>query len=83
MRPLAGTDARIDWYPTFYLSILVHALGQGFKRALGSAQIYVIEHRNARVAEELHQNLWRLSDAELARRGLARERLAQFIKAQG
>jgi len=41
---------------------------------------YLIEYRKAKAAEDLYQQLSRQSDAELARRGLHRKGLIQFVR---
>jgi hypothetical protein len=59
---------------------LLEALGRGISHAIGTARTYLVEYRNAKVAEELYRSLSRLSDAELARRGLDRHQLAPIVK---
>ena len=78
MKSLANPAER----PTNPLSaaVLLHALAAGVSRSIGIARVYQDEHRKARVAEELHEHLSQLSDAELARRGLHRDQLLELIK---
>ncbi len=78
MRSLANPAER----PTNPLSasVLLHALAAGLSRSIGIARVYQAEHRNARAAEELHERLSPLSDAELARRGLHRDQLLELVK---
>ena len=54
--------------------------GPRVDRAIGTARIYLVEYRNAKAAEELYWQLSRLSDAELARRGLDRHQLTQLVR---
>jgi hypothetical protein len=61
---------------------LLQTLGRGLQRSIGAALDYVAQHRDARAAEEVYRSLSRLSDAELARRGLRREQIAEFAKGQ-
>jgi hypothetical protein len=61
---------------------LLQTLGQGLQRSIGTALNYVAQRRDARAAEEIYRSLSRLSDAELARRGLRREQIAEFAKRQ-
>lgn len=80
MKQLASSGQRSDWYFRLSASVLLHALGRGVDRAIGTARTYLVEYRNAKVAEVLYRNLSRLSDAELARRGLDRHQLARPVK---
>ena len=80
MEQLANSARRSDWYFRISARGLLEALGRGVGRAIGAARTYVVEHRNAKVAEELYRSLSRLSDAELARRGLDRHQLARLVK---
>ena len=83
MKPLAAPVAPVqtrDWNPSVSARGVLHALARGLARAIATAQVYLAYHRDARVAEELYRHLRRLSDAELARRGLSRDQIAQFVK---
>ncbi len=59
---------------------VVQALAAGAAYSLTAAWAYVSEYRNARATEELYKELSRLSDSELARRGLDRAQLALLVK---
>jgi hypothetical protein len=59
---------------------LLHALIWAHDRTIGALATYMIAYRKAKVAEDLHRYLSRLSDAELAGRGLNRRQLPQFIR---
>jgi hypothetical protein len=61
-------------------STVVRVLAAGAAHSLMAAWVYVSEYRDARAAEELHKELSRMSDCELARRGLDRARLALLVK---
>jgi hypothetical protein len=80
VKPIASPVQRSDWHLPLSASALLHALGRGLARSIGIVRTYVVEHRNARAGEELYRHLSRLSDAELARRGLGREQVAQLVK---
>jgi hypothetical protein len=60
--------------------LLLHALIRAYEYTIGAVAAYMIEYRKAQVAERLHSYLSRLSDKELAARGLDRRQLAQFIR---
>ena len=64
----------------FSASVLQHLLDRQLEHSIGTARNYLVEHRKAQVADELYTHLSGLSDAELARRGLKRQDLPQFIK---
>jgi hypothetical protein len=55
------------------------ALRRAVGRVGGAVAAYSNAHRKAKTAEELYCSLSRLSDAELAARGLDRQRLTQFL----
>jgi hypothetical protein len=55
------------------------ALSWLYARTAGAVVTHMVVYRKARVAEDLFRQLSRLSDAELAARGLRREHLAHFI----
>ncbi len=80
MEQLANSARKRDWYFRTSARVLLEVLGRGVSRAIGTARTYLVEHRNAKVAEELYRSLSRLSDAELARRGLDRRQLARLVK---
>jgi hypothetical protein len=61
------------------LGLLAHALIRACERITDAVATYAIAHRKAKAAEELYRYLSRLSDAELAVRGLNRHLLVQFI----
>jgi hypothetical protein len=73
MRSLIGSP------PLAFSRLLAHALIWAYERTAGTVVTYMIEYRKAKVSEELYRHLSRLSDAELAARGLDHQRLAQFI----
>jgi hypothetical protein len=60
--------------------LLVHALIRAYECTIGAIATYMIEYRKAKISEDLYSYLSRLSDAELAARGLDRRQLAQFIR---
>ena len=80
MKPLVKPIQGSGSFPPFSASVLMHALGRAVERFIGRARIYLGEHRKAKIAEEQYTNLSRLSGAELAKRGLRREQIAQLIK---
>ncbi len=77
---LAAAIQRQEWNPSSSAGGLLHALTRGLVRGMETAQVYIDHHGNARAAEELYQHLSRLSDAELARRGLRRDQIADYVK---
>ena len=82
MKPQAALAPvqRREWNPSQSAGELLQAMARGLARGMESARIYIEHHNNARAAEELHRHLSRLSDAELARRGLRRDQIAQYIQ---
>ena len=72
MRPLTKVSSLAP-------SGLQHALIWAYECTAGAVVTYMSEYRKAKVSEELYRQLARLSDAELAARGLDRRQLAQFI----
>jgi hypothetical protein len=64
----------------FSPSALRYALNRWFEHSIGTTRDSLAEYRKAILADGLYAHLRGLSDAELARRGLQRRRLAQFIR---
>ncbi len=77
---LAAAIERREWNPSPSAGGLLRALTGGLVRGMETAQVYIDHHGNAMAAEELYKHLSRLSDAELARRGLSRDQIAQYVK---
>jgi hypothetical protein len=69
-----------DAHAQYAAGSLLHTMSRWFARSPGAMLNYVIEYRRAKAAAELHTQLSRLSDAELARRDLTRDQLAQHIR---
>jgi hypothetical protein len=80
MYPVVSFAERGVCHAPHFASSLRHAVGRWFARSLGAALVYVVERQRAKAAEVLYTQFSRLSDAELARRGLNRTHLAQFIR---
>jgi hypothetical protein len=57
----------------------MHALTWAYERTAGAVVTHMIAYRKSKVSGELYGYLSGLSDAELAARGLHRQRLARFI----
>ena len=82
MRILVRSYSRSNWHsdvpvaPRIFFGLLLRSL----MLLRGPVSRYVIEYRNAKAAQELYRHLSRLSDAELAKRGLDRRQLPQLVK---
>jgi hypothetical protein len=80
VKPLAAAYPATELRNPLTTGAILQAIGTGAARSLAVAWAYVSKHREARAAGELYARLSRLSDGELARRGLKRERLAELTK---
>lgn len=80
MKVLVKPIGESDWNFQLSASALLHVVGKAFKWAVVTAWTYMSARHKAWVAEELYRSLSRLSNAELARRGLNREQLAYLVK---
>ena len=80
MKPQAAVFPETTPKNPLTASMIVQALAAGAAHSLTAAWAYLSEYRDARAAEELYKELSRLSDGELARRGLDREQLATVLK---
>jgi hypothetical protein len=73
MRSLVRSSLVTPWRDL--LRALIWASG----RITGAVVAHIVAHRKAKAAEELYRHLSRLSDAELAARGLDRRQLPQLM----
>jgi hypothetical protein len=77
---LAAPAQKRERNPSLPAGELLQAIARGLARAMETARVYIDHHRSARTAEELYRHLSLMSDAELARRGLRRDQIAQYVK---
>jgi hypothetical protein len=80
VKPQAATYPATTLKNPLTASTVMQAVVAGAAHSLAAAWVYVREYRDARAAEELYKELARLSDSELARRGLDRPQLALLVK---
>lgn len=66
--------------PSVPSRLFLRALIWVHERTIGALVTHMTAYRKAKVSEHLYSHLSRLSDAELAARGLDRRQLAQFIR---
>jgi len=76
VKPIGESDGNFQ----LSASALLHVVGKALQWAVVTAWTYMSARHEAWVAEELDRSLSRLSNAELARRGLDRQQLAYLVK---
>ena len=80
MQALTKPAAEAMRHPQTIAMPVLQAISASLRAVAKVISIWIIERRRGQAAERIHEQLRRMSDADLAKLGIKRDQIPQYIK---